>query len=100
NSQGNPNTVDTLAREFNRVLCKTYKGKQVNDVGFDSWSTNRLRHTMATRLVDGGADAQTVMNQGGWKSADAMAGYARVGSDVKRRGYEEAMRRAKEQQLY
>jgi hypothetical protein len=40
----------------------------------------------------------TVMAAGGWKSAEAMAGYARVDHEVARRGYDEAMRRSFEQE--
>jgi integrase len=87
----------TLTCEFNRVLCKVYKGKKINEVGFDQWSFHRLRHTMASNLIAAGAGAATVMAAGGWKSHDAMAGYAKVDEDLARRGYDEAMRRAKDQ---
>jgi len=52
---------------------------------------------MATNLISAGADAATVMGAGGWSSPEAMAGYARVDADLARRGYDEAMRHAKEQ---
>jgi integrase/recombinase XerC len=96
NTFGGPLTSNTLIHQFNRILCKTYEGKIVNEVGFDKWSTHRLRHTMASNLVSAGADAATVMAAGGWKSYETMAGYARVDQDVARRGYDEAMRRALE----
>ncbi|WP_221271546.1 tyrosine-type recombinase/integrase [Tunturibacter empetritectus] len=97
NTRGNMLTCKALADEFKRVLCTTYRGKKVNDTGLDRWSTHRLRHTMATNLVSGGADAATVMAAGGWVSFDSMAGYAQVDPAVSRRGYQEAMRVADEQ---
>lgn len=99
NSYRNPCKVGTLGAEFNRVLCKTYRGKAVNEAGFDHWSTHRLRHTMATNLTNGGADAATVMAAGGWVTFNAMAGYAQVDPAVARRGYEEAMHRVAETKL-
>jgi integrase/recombinase XerC len=99
NYLGSPLQTRSLADEFKRVLCKTYEGKMVNEIGFDKWSTHRLRHTMASRLVVGGADLHTVMAQGGWVSADSAAGYAQVNSEVARRGYDEAMRLSKEKRL-
>jgi len=51
---------------------------------------------MASNLVSAGADAATVMAAGGWKTYEAMCGYARVDSEVARRGYEDAMKRIKE----
>jgi site-specific recombinase XerD len=97
NTLGDPSTALSLAAEFKRTLCKVAIGKRVNEAGFDKWSTHRLRHTMASRLVSAGADVATVMAAGGWKSYDAMAGYARVDPNVARRGYDEAMRYAQVQ---
>ena len=98
NSLRRPLTPGTLARELNQTLCKTFDGEKIHNTGFDTWSTHRMRHTMASRLVRGGADTHTVMAAGGWKSAEAMAGYARVDHEVARRGYDEAMRRSFEQE--
>jgi integrase/recombinase XerC len=97
NSLGHPMTVGSLTAEFNRTLCKLARGRACNETGFDKWSTHRLRHTMASKLVSAGADVATVMAAGGWKSYDAMAGYARVDPNVARRGYDEAMRFAQVQ---
>jgi len=72
NTLGHPLRPPTLADEFNRVLCTTCQGKKIHDTGLDTWSTHRLRHTMATNLVSGGADAATVMAAGGWVTADSM----------------------------
>jgi len=97
NTLGNPLKQATLADEFNRVLLKSHEDRSVNEIGFDQWSTHRLRHTMATQLIQGGADLQTVMAQGGWISADSTTGYAQVDEDQVRRGYIEAMRSASDQ---
>lgn len=90
-----------LRVDLNRTLCKTHLGQQVNETGFDRWNTHRLRHTMASNLVSGGADMKTVMANGGWKSYDAACGYAAPDLHVARRGYHEAMCRvqAKKQAL-
>jgi integrase len=97
NHLSDPMTTGTMTYEFNHILCKVYRGQKINEVGLDKWSFHRLRHTMASNLVAAGAGAATVMAAGGWKSHDAMAGYAKVDEDLARRGYDEAMRRAKEQ---
>jgi len=100
NSQGNPYRWSGLAIDFKRTLCKTFKGKAIHEVGLDNWSIHRLRHTMATKLVSGGADASTVMAQGGWLSFESMAGYAQVDPEVARRSYQDAMRKVAEQKNY
>jgi integrase len=99
NELGDPMTEGTLRELFKRTVCKVYNGEVRHEIGFDKWSTHRLRHTMASNLTSGGADASTVMAMGGWDSPQAMANYARVDADLARRGYDEAMRRAKEQKL-
>jgi len=93
---GRPFNSGLLHRAIASVLCKTVMGKKVNEDGLDRWSTHRLRHTMATRLVSGGADAATVMSIGGWTTTEAMAGYAKVEDQIADRGYREAMARAAE----
>jgi integrase len=98
NSRGGPCRVQILGNEFSRTLCKTHHGKKLHETGWEKWSTHRFRHTMASRLVSAGADAATVMAAGGWKTYEAMCGYARVDEDVARRGYEDAMQRARQQQ--
>lgn len=97
NTRLDPCTTATLGQEFKRVLCKTYVGKTRNEVGWEKWSTHALRHTMASNLVSAGADAATVMAAGGWRTYEAMCGYARVDAEVARRGYEEAMKRVQQQ---
>jgi integrase/recombinase XerC len=98
NNWGQPCKVSSLRYFFNNVLRKNRQGKIVNAVGFEKWSTHRLRHNMATTLFRGGADTHTVMAAGGWASAEAMSKYVLVDIDTARRGYDEALRRlAKEQ---
>jgi site-specific recombinase XerD len=93
---GRPMRAGTLGPEFRRILCKTFDGEQVNEIGFDSWSTHRLRHNMASNLVSGGADAATVMASGGWRSCQAMTRYVRVDTRVVRHDYAHAMQRFRE----
>jgi integrase/recombinase XerC len=90
--------TDSLGGAFSRVLCKTYKGKILHDRGFEKWSTHRLRHTMSTNLVAGGADAAVVMAAGGWLDPDTMAGYTKINDAQVERGYQEAMHRVEQEQ--
>jgi len=96
NIRSHPLKTHTLATEFRRVMCKNHLGRSVNETGFDTWSTHRFRHTMASSLVSAGADVSTVMASGGWKSYAAMAVYARVDPAVARRGYDQAMLRSRQ----
>ncbi len=93
---GRPYKHASLHYAIARVVCKTVLHKKVNEDGLDRWSTHRLRHVMASRLVENGADAATVMAVGGWVSPRAMAGYAAVSDNAADRGYREAMARAAE----
>jgi len=93
---GRPHNGNTLHNAIAGVVCKTVGHRKVNEDGLDSWSANKLRCTMALRLVENGADAATVMAAGGWKTTESMAGYARVENYVADRGYQEAMARAAE----
>jgi site-specific recombinase XerD len=100
NTLGSKLQTQSLRTEFNRTLCKTYQGKRVNETGFDEWSTHRLRHSMASKLASAGADAATVMAAGGWRNCNVMSGYARVDANAVRRGYDEAMRVARDQKQF
>jgi site-specific recombinase XerD len=93
NTLQKPFSAGMLIEEMNRTLCKTHRGRLVNETGFERWNIHRLRHTMASNLVSGGADMKTVMANGGWKSYDAACGYAAPDLHVARRGYHDAMRR-------
>ncbi len=93
NTLKKPCSPQMLRAEMNRILCKGYLGRQLNEIGLDRWSVHRLRHTMATNLVNGGAEIRTVMANGGWKSYDAVCMYAAPDLEIARRGYHETMRR-------
>lgn len=80
-----------INREFRKALCRTLGGKKINDEGLASWSIHRMRHTMASTLINNGADAATVMAAGGWVTPQAMAGYAQLEDDIVLRGYGHAM---------
>jgi integrase/recombinase XerC len=67
NTLQKPCSEGMLIEEMNRTLCKTNRGRLVNQTGFDRWNMHRLRHTWACNLVSGGADMKTVMTNGGWK---------------------------------
>lgn len=97
--RGRKCNIHNLTRELSGVLCKEYGGKKRNEDGFDKWSSHRLRHLMASRLLSAGANAATIMAAGGWKTFEAMSGYARGNSELAHRGYDEAMRLAREQKL-
>jgi integrase len=96
NTLRNQCTAQALGKEFTRTLCKTYQGKQIHQTGFDVWSTHRLRHSMASNLASGGADANVIMAQGGWATFEAMAGYTRVDDDLAQHGYAEAAKLARQ----
>lgn len=91
NSQKGPASDQTLRRELKEVLLKNGR-----ETGFDTWSTHRLRHTMASTLAREGADANLILAQGGWKSLEAMSVYARMDPELARKSYDEAMRRSNE----
>jgi integrase len=96
NTLGDPCTVEQIHDSMCTVLLKQpRKRKTVHEDGMDAWSTHRLRHTMASRLTSNGADASTVMAAGGWVTARAMTGYARVNDTAARRGYDQAMERVR-----
>jgi integrase/recombinase XerC len=92
-------SAPSLHEEFQRVLCRTYKGQTIHEVGLEKWSTHRLRHTMASNLAAAGADIATMMGTGGWIDVESMAGYVEIPEERARRGYEDAMRRAREEKV-
>src|SRR6185437_12665746 len=63
---------ESIRNDFKRALCMTYDGRRVNEDGLVSWSIHRMRHTMATTLINNGADAATAMAAGGWVSSTSM----------------------------
>lgn len=92
-----PCSTQGLEREFRLVMCMDFRGEHIHDFGFEKWSTHRLRHTMATRLASGGADAATMMANGGWATFEAMKVYTEVRPDAVRDEYQSAVRRAQEE---
>ena len=96
NTYGGPATKPSLHHAIACTLCKVHNGRRVNDDGLESWSNHRLRHTMASRLVEGGADAAAVMAVGRWACEASMLGYAKVSEQKKSSSYREAMNRAME----
>ncbi len=90
-----PMRIASLRRALRLALCKTYLNRAVNEVGFDRWSTHRLRHNMATSMRRGGATVATLMSVGGWQSMDAAGSYIEVTNDEHQREYEAAMERAR-----
>ena len=99
NSDGQPFNRGMLHSAIARILCKKHGDYKYNDEGLDSWSTHRLRHTMATRLVAGGANSAAIMAVGRWATFSAMQGYSQVDDVVKSRGYNEAMTRARQNRI-
>ena len=55
------------------------------------FSFHRLRHTWATRLMNGGMELAVLMQLGGWKDWTSMRRYIRVLPSTIRRQYEEAI---------
>jgi integrase/recombinase XerC len=95
NAVAAPMQISSLRRSLRLALCKTYQGKVANEVGFDRWSTHRLRHNMATSMRRGGADVAALMAIGGWQSMDAAGAYIEITGDDSKREYEAAMERAR-----
>jgi len=58
---------------------------------------HRLRHTAATRMINGGAESAAVMHSFGWRNPAVMTSYARLLPENVRASYDKAMR--KEQDL-
>jgi integrase/recombinase XerC len=93
NHWGNRPTAQTIRYEFIQTLCKK---KSIGEKGFERWSTHRLRHTFASRLLTGGADAAVIMSAGGWGSLGALEVYARMDPGAAKKGYDQAMAKAEE----
>jgi len=96
NTRKQPPSPATLRREMKLVLLKENKGKKLHDTGFGEWSTHRLRHSMASNLLNAGADASVIMAQGGWSSLEAASSYLKVDPAHAQQSYDDAMRRNNE----
>jgi integrase len=97
NHHGGRLKYGALRDEYLRTLSKVLRGKRGVQTGFDRWLTHRLRHTFATTLAEGGADAITIKGLGGWQSFQVMEGYIETNADGVGRGYHAAMKKAAEQ---
>lgn len=97
NYLGDPLLGGSILQEFQRVLCKTYRGRMMHETGLDSFSIHRLRHTLASNLANNGADANTIMTVLGHVSPSSMDGYVRLSEDAKVRGFVAAMDKVEQQ---
>jgi integrase/recombinase XerC len=87
NHFGAPLRWNTINDAFKRVLCKTYRGRVVNDSGLESFSIHRLRHTLASNLSSSGADANTTATCLGWVCSASIDGYTKLDQDAKIHGF-------------
>lgn len=85
-----PPAIAQIQSKLRAIRCKRSRN-ETHEHGLDSFSFHRLRHTMASRLANAGADAATIMAVGGWKSFAPMQGYIDLHGSTVRRGYDEAM---------
>jgi integrase/recombinase XerC len=97
NHFGRPLLRHVINDEFKRVLCKTYRGRNVNDTGLASFSIHRLRHTLASNLSNNGADANTLMACLGWVCPESVDGYTKLDESTKIHGFITATRKAEQQ---
>ena len=95
NNVNAPMRIESLRRFLCLALCKSYKGKVLQETGFERWSTHRLRHNMATSMRRGGADMAALLSIGGWQSMDAAGSYIDLNGDDSKSEYAAAMDRAR-----
>ncbi len=93
NSLKRPPSVAQIQMKLRAVLCKQSRNTS-HEHGLDRFSFHKLRHAMASRLANSGADAATIMAVGGWKSFDSMQAYVKLKPGTVRRDYEDAMAKA------
>jgi integrase len=55
-----------------------YEGNIANETGFDTFEIHKLRHTFASELANGGADANTLMTCLGHVCAKSVDGYTKL----------------------
>lgn len=91
-----PASAHVLRKAMKMILVKDVYGKHVNEAGFDDFSMHRLRHSMASNLLAGGADVNVIMAQGGWSTQAAMWFYAKPDEAAALVNYDAAMRRHRE----
>lgn len=80
-----------LRDEYLRTLSKLLRSERGAANGFERWLTHRLRHSFATHLAEGGADAMTIKGLGGWNSLQVMEGYIQTDDASVTRGYANSM---------
>lgn len=97
NRFGDPLIWGTINEEFKRVLCKSIRGRVLNDMGLESFSIHRLRHTLASNLSNNGADANTTMTCLGWVCPSSVDGYTKLDEHTKIHGFIAAMHQVEQQ---
>jgi integrase len=97
NYLGGPLRRSTINEEFRRVLCKSLRGRVLNDIGLESFSVHWLRHTLASNLSSNGADANTTMTCLGWVSLASVDGYTKLDENSKIAGFIDATNKVEQQ---
>jgi site-specific recombinase XerD len=90
NARGQRMGTWVLTKRLNRVICRPG--------GLPKFSYHRLRHSMASGLLNAGVDTATVMAIGGWRSHSGMSAYAKLKPETIRRSYDEAMKKVRASQ--
>lgn len=97
NHFGDPLVSNTILREFQRILCKTYERKVANEIVLDNFSVHRLGHTLASNLAMSGANAETLLSVLGWAEVWSMEGCVKLREHSKIRGFAAACERIEQQ---
>lgn len=95
NSRKNPAREHHISGRLSSILCQKSRN-HLQETGLEQFSYHRLRHYMASRLANAGADAMSIMAIGGWKSLNSMLQYVDLQKNTVRRDYDHANQRAKE----
>jgi integrase/recombinase XerC len=90
NSLKRPPSIAQIQLKLRAILC-TRSRNETHEYGLKSFSFHRLRHAMASRLGNSGADAATIMAIGGWKKFESMQQYVQLKPTTVRRDYDAAM---------
>jgi integrase len=91
NLHGDPLSGKSISNEFKKTLCKMYEGNIANETGFDTFEIHKLRHTFASELANGGADANTLMTCLGHVCAKSVDGYTKLADHTTKVGFSIAM---------
>jgi site-specific recombinase XerD len=76
-----------------RAVFDGDKPRAVTGEVFKGFKLHRLRHTMATRLINHGVDMKVVMAMGGWLDQDSVLFYAKILPETIESSYHLAMER-------